>query len=72
MVFYLKSCPRCKGDLLLDNDFAGYYLSCMQCGFLKDIKIKTFNIEQIKSHSEKSPNKQKDGRTQYPKINHVQ
>ena len=32
-----KSCPKCRGDLSLGQDIFGKYLSCLQCGYLKDI-----------------------------------
>ena len=32
-----KGCPRCGGDLLLADDVFGKYLSCLQCGFLRDL-----------------------------------
>lgn len=32
----LKSCPKCKGDILLRNDFDGFFVSCIQCGYAKD------------------------------------
>ena len=32
-----KGCPRCGGDLLLAEDIFGKYLSCLQCGFLRDM-----------------------------------
>jgi DNA-directed RNA polymerase subunit M/transcription elongation factor TFIIS len=31
-----KSCPKCRGDLYLGEDLFGHYLSCLQCGYLKD------------------------------------
>lgn len=31
-MMWLKSCPRCRGDLILDYDYYGYYVSCIQCG----------------------------------------
>lgn len=34
----LKSCPKCKGDLLLRNDFDGFFLSCIQCGYARDFQ----------------------------------
>ena len=37
----LKGCPRCKGDLYLKRDFDGVYLSCMQCGYVKDLNENT-------------------------------
>jgi DNA-directed RNA polymerase subunit M/transcription elongation factor TFIIS len=32
-----KSCPRCRGDLYLAEDIFGKYLSCLQCGYLRDL-----------------------------------
>jgi hypothetical protein len=34
---WLKACPRCKGDLFLDEDHYGKYKSCIQCGYIKDL-----------------------------------
>jgi DNA-directed RNA polymerase subunit RPC12/RpoP len=34
MTLYLKACPRCHGDIALDNDQYGRYMECLQCGFL--------------------------------------
>ena len=34
----LKGCPRCKGDLKVDRDHDGTYLSCLQCGYIKDME----------------------------------
>jgi DNA-directed RNA polymerase subunit M/transcription elongation factor TFIIS len=28
-----KACPRCGGDLFLDSDYYGNYVSCIQCGY---------------------------------------
>ena len=33
----LRACPRCHGDLSLDSDIYGKYLSCLQCGFVRDV-----------------------------------
>ena len=33
-----KFCPKCRGDLYLSEDIFGKYLSCMQCGYLKDFE----------------------------------
>ena len=32
-----KFCPKCRGDLYLAEDIFGKYVSCLQCGFLKDL-----------------------------------
>lgn len=31
-MMWRKSCPRCRGDLVLDSDYYGQYVSCIQCG----------------------------------------
>jgi hypothetical protein len=36
-VIRLKSCPRCKGDVLADRDFYGWYEQCLQCGHISDL-----------------------------------
>ena len=33
-----KACPRCQGDLYLTEDAFGRFLSCMQCGYLRDLE----------------------------------
>ena len=33
----LKACPKCHGDLYLNKDMYGKYLSCLQCGYMKDV-----------------------------------
>ncbi len=36
-MFWFKLCPRCNGDLFEDRDQYGSYITCMQCGFSKDV-----------------------------------
>jgi len=33
----LKGCPRCKGDLLIEEESDGPYESCLMCGYRRDI-----------------------------------
>lgn len=33
----LRACPRCQGGLSLDSDIYGRYVSCLQCGFVRDV-----------------------------------
>ena len=33
----LKSCPRCKGDIVTELDHWGWYEECIQCGYLHDL-----------------------------------
>ncbi len=37
MSLYLKSCPRCKGDMNSNRDMYGEYRMCLQCGHMVDI-----------------------------------
>ena len=36
-MLYLKSCPRCKGDIIANRDMYGEYRECLQCGYMVDI-----------------------------------
>jgi hypothetical protein len=29
---WMKTCPRCRGDLALDYDLDGPFIGCIQCG----------------------------------------
>ena len=33
----LKGCPKCKGDVVIDNDHYGWYEQCLQCGHVSDL-----------------------------------
>lgn len=35
---WFKACPRCSGDLYPDEDSDGKFITCIQCGFSKDVK----------------------------------
>ena len=36
-MFWFKHCPRCSGDLFVERDQYGTFITCMQCGFAKDV-----------------------------------
>ncbi|MDA1127733.1 MAG: hypothetical protein O2913_03410 [Chloroflexi bacterium] len=38
-MMYLKECPKCHGDLLLGEDMHGQFVSCIQCGYLRDVPV---------------------------------
>ena len=39
-VISLNSCPKCQGDMVLDNkDEYGWYEQCLQCGYLRDLEV---------------------------------
>ena len=33
-MYWLKACPRCRGDLHEEKDFYGAYVACIQCGYV--------------------------------------
>ena len=32
-MFWLKACPKCKGDLYMDMNSRGEDIVCLQCGY---------------------------------------
>ena len=49
----LKSCPRCKGDLRIDQDHYGWYEECIQCGYICDLPRVVTTQEQNPEKTEK-------------------
>ena len=43
-----KECPRCQGDLYITEDTFGKYLSCLQCGYLRDL-AQPAQVSQLES-----------------------
>jgi hypothetical protein len=33
IMFWLKACPQCRGDLYEKKDHYGWYIACLQCGY---------------------------------------
>ena len=33
----INSCPKCRGDVMVDKDEHGHYEECLQCGYLSDV-----------------------------------
>ncbi len=36
-MLFLKSCPKCQGDMYLEKDSYGAFHQCLQCGMIKDL-----------------------------------
>ncbi len=34
----LKKCPRCRGDIFIDEDTDRYYEKCLQCGYERELQ----------------------------------
>ncbi len=44
-----KVCPRCNGDLYLNQDNFGKYVNCLQCGYMKDVEMPVLaKVETVK------------------------
>ena len=37
MMWRLKGCPKCNGDVFLEKDIDGWYERCLQCGYNRDM-----------------------------------
>lgn len=37
-MIYFGACPKCQGDVALNRDGFGSFLSCLQCGLTRDVK----------------------------------
>ena len=37
----LRGCPRCHGDVHINDDLYGSYRECLQCGYMLDVKQAT-------------------------------
>ncbi len=54
--FYFKACPRCRGDMYLDEDVYGAYTKCLQCGRIYEIpaikanETKVKKVEKVGAH----------------------
>lgn len=46
----LKSCPKCNGRVMIDQDEYGWYEYCMQCGHMRDV---TGLVEAPEQHYER-------------------
>jgi len=63
-MMYFKECPRCRGDLFSGEDIHGGYVSCAQCGYMRDIPDenahpltgKTFVIDALKAPKKRQRN----------------
>lgn len=38
-MIYLRSCPKCHGDMYLEKDSYGTFRQCLQCGLVRDLAV---------------------------------
>ena len=51
MPLFLKSCPRCEGDMETRTDYYGGDGTCLQCGYVKYRYYQlpsTFNLDAVR------------------------
>ena len=36
-MLFLKGCPKCGGDVARREDNYGAYVTCLQCGYIRDL-----------------------------------
>ena len=49
-----KKCPRCRGDIFIDEDIEGDYEKCLQCGYERALEKATSSRKNRRSEKEKS------------------
>ena len=47
-----KGCPRCKGDIFIEQETDGWYEHCLLCGYVREIETVTLTSKD-KSGAEK-------------------
>lgn len=45
-----KSCPKCNGDVELNNDMDGDYVKCLMCGFSRYLPVVSRRGETLEQH----------------------
>ncbi len=58
VMWRLKSCPRCGGDVFIDRDLGGWYEQCLQCSYRRDLKSLAELKKQPVLAGESQPKKQ--------------
>jgi len=38
VLWKLKDCPRCGGDLFIDRDLDSWYAQCLQCSYRRELE----------------------------------
>jgi DNA-directed RNA polymerase subunit M/transcription elongation factor TFIIS len=34
-----RRCPKCGGNLYIDRDHNGWYEQCLQCAYMRDLRV---------------------------------
>ncbi len=47
--FFFKACPKCRGDMYLDEDVYGAYGKCLQCGRIFEARSQQQKMGKLES-----------------------
>ncbi|MFC1941363.1 hypothetical protein ACFLWL_03060 [Chloroflexota bacterium] len=48
VMWKLKSCPRCGGDMFIDRRLDNWYEQCLQCSYRSDLKrLREFKEQSV-------------------------
>ena len=61
-MMYSKECPKCHGDLYLGEDIHGQYVSCIQCGYLRDLPVEVAQAQTWETFAIDAPTTAKKSR----------
>ena len=51
-----KKCPRCRGDIFIDEDAERCYEKCLQCGYERELERVSIARKNPETSSEKNTN----------------
>jgi ribosomal protein S27AE len=54
MMWRLRGCPKCGGDVFLEKDISGWYERCLQCGYNRDM-LTVVEVKQQPTGKKKEP-----------------
>jgi len=66
----LKSCPKCKGDVMVDRDEHGWYDYCLQCGHRRDMESLAEAHEQHREREKPEPGSTSSQKTKVSIFSH--
>ena len=55
MRWKLKNCPRCGGDVFVDNDNENWFEQCLQCSYRRDMPSIAGTGKKTADQSDKEP-----------------
>ena len=48
---WLRACPKCHGDLVLEQDYYGVAQTCIQCGFSREMTMQPKSSRRLAAAS---------------------